>query len=541
MIDFRLAAIERLAGSGERFEIGEEEVLGRPMRVFRNRHRSLTELLVRAREYGDREYLVCGNQRLTFAEHGAAVASVAQAMRNKHGIKKGDRVAILSANNPEWIMCFWASAALGAITVAMNSHWSAAEIAYGLGNSTPKLVIADAKRRELLGRLDVPVLSVEDDVPMLARASPDAALPQSAVVEDDAAVILYTSGTTGRSKGAVHSHRNLLAACDFHRFNDEVATALGAPPGRRRFLLATPLFHIAALHNLAVPRLALGDTGIIYTGRFDVDRVLRLLEREQVTNWGAVPTMANRLIEHGDLSGYDLSSLKTMSLGTAPSSRALMDRVRTILPVAGRSLATTYGLTESSTAATLATSDDLARFPESVGRPVVTMDVEIRDAHGNRAPDGAEGEIYLRGPQVMLGYWQNPEATAAAIGADGWLRTGDLGIFENGYLRMSSRRSDLILRAGENVYPVEVEHVLAEHPAVFECVVFGVPHHDLGEEVAAVVVLTEAATATEEELFAYVAGQLAQYKVPTRWTLTTTPLPRNATGKVNRHEVVGQR
>lgn len=539
-VDLRLAARERLTGQGEKFEVVEEEVLGRLMRVFKNRRRCLTELLVHATEYGDREYLVCGDRRLSFAEHGAAVAALASAMRDEYGIGKGDRVAILSANSPEWIIGFWATAAVGAITLAMNSHWSAQEIAYGMAYSAPTLVIADAKRRELIGDLDVPLLSAEDDIPAFASASPHARLPECGVAEDDPAVIVYTSGTTGRPKGAVHSHRNVLAACDLHLFNDEVATALGAPPGRRRFLLATPLFHIAALHNLAVPRLAVGDAAIIYQGRFDVDRVLRVIERERITNWGAVPTMASRILAHGDLSGYDLSSLTTMSLSTAPSSPTLMDKVRNALPVAGTSLGTTYGLTESSTAATHATAADLARVPDSVGRPVVTMDLEIRDAEGNRVPDGIEGEICLRGPHVMLGYWNNPDATAAAIGADGWLRTGDLGIFQNGHLRISSRRSDLILRAGENVYPVEVENVLAEHPAIVECAVLGVPHEDLGEEVAAVVVLTERGAAAEDELFAYLTDRLAHYKVPTKWALTTTPLPRNPTGKVNRHEVAGR-
>jgi acyl-CoA synthetase (AMP-forming)/AMP-acid ligase II len=540
IVERRRAAIDRLTGPGERFEVVQEDVLGRPMRVFRNRHRSLTELLAGSARYGDREYLVCGEQRLTFAEHLTAVASLARQLRERYGVGKGDRVAILSANNPQWIISFWAAASLGAITVAMNAHWSAREIAYGMRHSEPKLVISDAERRARLTDPGVPVLSVEEDVPELA-ATADVPLPECVVAEDDPAVILYTSGTTGRPKGALHSHRNMIAACDFHLFNDAVATALGTPPGTRRFLLATPLFHIAALHNLTLPRIAVGDAAIIYTGRFEVDRVLRLIERERVTNWGAVPTMARRLVAHGDLSGYDLSSLRTMSLGSAPASAALMARVRELLPAVATSLGTTYGLTESSTAATLATAADLALHPQTVGRPVVTVDVEIRDADGNRVPDGVEGEICLRGPQVMLGYWNDPAATAAAIDADGWLHTGDLGVMEHGYLRVSSRRSDLILRGGENVYPVEVENVLAEHPAVAECVVYGVPHDDLGEEVAAHVVLADGAVVTADELRAYTAGQIARYKVPTRWTLTTTPLPRNATGKVKRHEIAGRR
>lgn len=280
-----------------------------------------------------------------------------------------------------------------------------------------------------------------------------------------------------------------------------------------------------------------GETAVIYTGRFEAERVLRLIERERVTNWGAVPTMANRLLEHGDLSRYDLSCLTSLSLNSAPTSRTLLERVRELLPHAAPSLGTTYGLTETSTAATLATPADLARFPDSVGKPVINVDVEIRDEQGRRVPDGVEGEICVRGPQVMLGYWNNPEATSAAIGPDGWLRTGDLGTFAEGQLRISSRRSDLILRGGENVYPVEIEDALAEHPGVAESVVLGLPHADLGEEVVAVVVLTEPDVAEETELADFVARRLARYKVPARWLLTTQPLPRNATGKVERRRV----
>jgi acyl-CoA synthetase (AMP-forming)/AMP-acid ligase II len=247
--------------------------------------------------------------------------------------------------------------------------------------------------------------------------------------------------------------------------------------------------------------------------------------------------MATRLLEHGDLSGYDLSTLTTMSLGSAPASSALFERLREAVPGVARALGTTYGQTETSTAVTLASAADVAARPDTVGRVVVNMDLEIRDPDGNRVPDGVEGEIHVHGPQVMTGYIGDPEATAAAVGPDGWLRTGDLGTLENGYLRIASRRSDLIIRAGENVYPAEVEHVLVEHAAVLECAVIGVVHADLGEEVAAVVVLTGEGAASVEELSAFTRVRLAHYKVPSRWTLTTERLPRNATGKVKRYEV----
>ncbi|WP_305092926.1 class I adenylate-forming enzyme family protein [Prescottella sp. R16] len=538
VLDARTEAVARLTAAGAPFEIVEEQVRGYPMPVFRNRYRSLNEILAESARYGDAEYLVCDDLRLTFTEHLARVASLAHSLRSEHGVGPGDRVAILSANNAEWIMTFWATTALGAITVGMNSLWSAREVAYGVELSEPKVIVADAPRRNLLGPVAVPVLSTEEDVPARASAHPGIELPHSSVNEDDPAVILFTSGTTGRPKGATHSHRNMVAAVDFHRFNDALAAELVRAPSRRRFLLATPLFHIAALHNLAVPRLAFGDTAVISTGRFDIDRVLALIEREGLTNWGAVPTMMTRLVEHGDLSRYDLSSLQTISISSAPSSSKLKERLREILPAAERTLGTSYGLTESSSAATVAAAADLAERPDTVGRPVLTMQVEVRDDAGNPVPEGVEGEICVRGPLVMLGYWNNPEATASITDDSGWMRTGDLGTMEDGYLRISSRRSDLILRGGENVYPAEVEDALGEHPSVRECIVVGVDHHDYGEEVCAVVVVAAGASVTQSELTDYMTERIARYKVPTRWVVQTEELPRNATGKVKRVDVL---
>jgi acyl-CoA synthetase (AMP-forming)/AMP-acid ligase II len=505
--------------------------------VFGNRFRSLSALLAGSARYGDAEYVVCDDLRLTFTEHLARVASLAHELRSRYDVGRGDRVAILSANNAEWIITFWAATSLGAIAVGMNSLWSAREIAYGIELSGPKVIVADAGRRALLRSSDVEVLSVEHDVPHLGSVHSHAELPDVEIDEDDPAVILFTSGTTGRAKGATHSHRNMIAAVDFHRFNDALAGELGQAPSRRRFLLATPLFHIAALHNLAVPRLAFGDTAVISTGRFDIDRVLRLIEKERLTNWGAVPTMMTRLIEHGDLSRYDLTSLKAVSISSAPSTPALRAKLKEILPSAERTLGTSYGSTESSSAATLATAADLAARPDTVGRPVLTTSVEIRDETGHVVPDGVEGEIYLRGPLMMLGYWNNPEANAATIVEDGWMRTGDLGTMEDGYLRISSRRSDLILRGGENVYPAEVEAVIDEHPAVRECIVVGAEHHDYGEEVCAVIVVSPGSEVTDLEMAGYTAERIARYKVPTRWIFRTDDLPRNATGKVKRVDV----
>lgn len=541
--DRRAQALATVTAPGERFELAEEDVRGHRMKVFKNRARSLHEVLAQSANYGDREYLVCGDLRLSFTEHLARVASLGRALRDEHGVAKGDRVAIFSANNAEWILTFWATTSLGAIAVGMNSMWSAREAAEALEQCAPVVLVADAPRREVLGRVvsgweGVPVLSTEVDIPRLSVAHPSADLPPCVVEEDDPAAIIFTSGTTGRAKGATHSHRNVVAAADYFAVNDAAAAYMDLPqPDQRRILLIAPLFHMISLHNLVVPRLAFGDAVVIYTGKFDVDRVLRLIEVERVTRWGMVPTMASRLLQHGDLSDYDLSSLTAITLGSAPSSATLKSALRAVLPVAAKSLGTTYGLTESSSAATIATAADLARHPDSVGAPVVTMQVEIRDPVGQPVQDGAEGEICLRGPLVMLGYWGDSAATEDAIDQEGWLCTGDLGTMIEGHLRMRSRRSDLIIRGGENVYPAEVESVLTEHPAVLECVVLGADHEDLGQEVVAVVVTAGDIAVTAHELAAFTRERIARYKAPTRWVLTQEELPRNATGKIMRHRL----
>ncbi len=439
------------------------------------------------------------------------------------------------------MLTFWAAQALGAIAVGYNAWWAPREVAYGAEHTSPAVLVVDAKRAALVAELDIriPVLTMEHDVPALVAEYRTDTLPDTPIDEDDPAVILYTSGTSGRPKGAVHSHRNLVAVTDYHVFNDALAAALtGADelPSGRRFLVTSPLFHIASLHNLVVPRLVTGDAAVIHQGSFDADRVLRLIESERITNWGAMPTMATRMLEL-DLSGYDLSSLAAFSLNSAPSSAALQQKLRDQLPVARNALVTSYGLTECSTAATLASPAELAAFPDTVGRPVVGVTLEIRDSAGDAVPDGTEGEIWVRSPYVMLGYWQDEAATAAAITPDRWLRTGDIGVLEDGRLRLSGRRSDLILRGGENVYPTEIEQCLEEHPAVRECAVVGVPDADLGQRVAALVVVDDTTGTTEDELRAFAAERLAYYKVPARWRLTTTALPRNATGKVVRTDL----
>ncbi|WP_211310268.1 class I adenylate-forming enzyme family protein [Branchiibius hedensis] len=538
----RADAVAELTATGASFEIAVEPVCGVVLPVYRHRRRSLRELLIDSARHGQNEYLVDGELRLTHAQHRDWVAAVARRLIGA-GIGPGDRVAILGQPCAEWIVTWWATVAIGSVAVAVNSWWSSGEIRDALDLTQPAVAVVDGALRGMLPE-GAPTLSMED----LRELLPDPGahtveLPGAELGEDDPATILFTSGTTGRSKGVIHSHRNILCANDFHRLNDAVAERLGAPPARRRFLLATPLFHIAGLYNLVVPRLDVGDTAVIVRGRFDAGEVLALIEREGVTNWGAVPTMAARIAAYPHLERYDLSSLRTMSLNSAAYSPALRAAVTAALPQARRALGTTYGSTETATAVTLGSAADVDAYPATAGRVVPTVEVQIRDESGRPLPDGQEGEIHARGPQLMLGYWENEAATTAAFRPGGWYRTGDLGYLEGGQLYVSSRRSDLVVRGGENVYPAEVEAALATHPAVAEIIVYGVTHPELGQEVAAVVVVTpQWAHRGDAELVAalreHAADQIARYKTPTRWRFTSEPLPRNATGKVQIRRVI---
>ncbi|MBF6446306.1 acyl--CoA ligase [Nocardia elegans] len=536
------AVMRELTGLGGRFELVEEEVLGARMPVLRHRRRAVAELLADSVRFGDRDYLVTEDRRLSYREHAAAAAALAAALREEYGVRRGDRVAILAANTVEWVITFWAAQSLGAIAVGLNGWWVPREIEYGLALTEPAAVVVDAKRAKLLADIDTTaaVVTMDEDLPRLIAAHAGAEPTVPDVAEDDPAVILFTSGTSGKPKAALHSQRNLLAVTGYFEYTDALAAAFsgktlepGAPLDLR-CLLTSPLFHIASLHNLVVPRLATGSAVIMPQGGFDADRILRLIEKERVTNWGAVPTMASRLLEHGDIGRYDTSSLTAFALASAPSSPAFKQRLREEVPFAADALVDSYGLTECSTAVAVATPADLAESPGTLGRPIISVALEIRDADGTPVPEGVEGEVYVRSPFVMLGYWRNPEATAAAIDAERWLRTGDFGVMEQGRLRLTGRRSDLILRGGENIYPVEIEQCLDEHPDVVECAVVGEPHPDLGQQVAAVVVLTEGSTASEADLREFARERLAYFKVPERWRITSDPLPRNITGKLIR-------
>ena len=539
----RLAAVEaQLLARGAPFELAEEEVLGERVPVFVNRARSLRDVLLRGREFASADYMVFRDgereRRYTFEEHEKLVARAAAAFADRFGVGPGDRVAILAANCPEWIISFWATVSLGAICVGLNGWWTEDEIRYALGHSKPKLLIADAKRAaRITGDPGVSMLVAEDAFDDLLAGYPDAELPSQPIAEGDPAIILYTSGTTGRAKGVVHTHgnvTNMLMVSFFHGARLMMANPKAAelPQLANSILVTSPLFHVSGLHCAAVTALAGGAKTVWPMGRFDAETTLDLIEREKITGWGYTATVLHRLLNHPGVGEYDLSSFRSVGGGGSPIPAPLIEKAHALFPQCSHTMGVGYGLTEGTAFATLNAGEELTGDPSSVGRPVPIVEIEIRDEQGRAVAEGEEGEIHLRGPLVMREYWEDPEATRAAIRPGRWLKTGDVGRLHNGKLYIASRKRDLILRGGENVYPFEIEQRLEAHPAIAEAAVIGIDHEELGQEVKAIVVFERGRELGVEEMQRWVADALAYYKVPSQWEPRSKPLPRNATGKV---------
>jgi acyl-CoA synthetase (AMP-forming)/AMP-acid ligase II len=495
------------------FELTQERVRGQLMTVFAHRARNLGEVLAASRGFGDRDYIVDGERRISFSDHHAAVARTAAWLAGR-GIGKGDRVAILGRNSIEWVVAFWATVSLGGVVVGLNSWWSDGEVQFALGHCRPSLLL--------------------DDLSAVSSLLPgdDAELPAVDVDEDDPAVILYTSGTSGRPKGATHSHRNVVCLTQSQQHLAASRLPPGFTPPPARVLTSTPLFHVSGLHSGVVAMLASGGTAIWPVGRFDPATTLATIERERATSWTTMPTTLWRAINCPERERFDTSSLRHVGGGGAAWSAALQAGIReTFGPDVTWGVG--YGLTECTGLATSASYADLLDDPDTVGRPVATVELRTDD----------NGEILIRGPMVMLGYWEEEAASRAAIDPDGWLHTGDLGEVTAGRLRLSSRRTDLILRGAENVYPAEIENCLEAHPDVAEVAVVGLPDEEFGQVVAAVVVPCGGGAAgvlDTDALSRWVRERLAYFKVPTRWIARPHPLPRTATGKVLRADVLEQ-
>ena len=545
--DQAVALLTTAAGSP--FEITEGEINGQKLKVFANLPSSLRESFHLTRLHGDKTFLVYEDETWTFADVMRRVDEIADALVNRYGIERGDRVAIAMRNYPEWIMSFAAITSVGGIAVCMNAWWTADEMAYGLEDSGSKLLIADIERVRTaaasLARFGVQAMVVRHDGELPAGVDrmehvlrAGAAMPEVEVGPKDDATILYTSGTTGFPKGAVSDHYAVLSALRAFACRAVVGAMIQPPkepnPYDTCFILAVPLFHVTGLVPVMLSCF-LNGIKLVIMYKWTPERALELVERERVTQFVGVPTMTIDILESPDFGLRDTSSLASVGGGGAPAPPEMVSRVDKSFARARPGLG--YGMTETNAYGPQNAGDDYLRKPRSSGRAIPVLEVKCFDEQMNPLGPGQVGEICFRGPNLIRGYWNKPEATAETI-VGGWLRSGDLGrIDDEGFVFVEDRAKDMVLRAGENIYCAEVEAILYEWEEVHEAAVFGVPHARLGEEVACAILPKRGRTVDVDRLLEHLAGKLAKFKVPTIVEIVDEALPRNASGKILKRQL----
>ncbi len=543
----------RLTAPGGKFEMETVTIGGVATRVWKNAPPSLRYLIEAARGHGERVFTIYEDERVTYEATWRAVTTLASHLHSL-GIGPGDRVALAMRNLPEWPVAFFAATAIGAVMVPLNAWWTGAEMAYGLADSGARVLITDDERHHrlediyatipsleqvLVSRAVAPLTGIAAPLEDVIGASshwatlPDQPLPDAVIAPDDDATIFYTSGTTGAPKGALGTHRNMMSNILTGGYSGARSALrrgeMPPEPTPRVTLTVIPLFHVTACSAGMMGVIATGST-MIFMRKWDTVRAMEIIEREKVNVTGGVPTIAWQLIEHPDSGNYDLSSLESIAYGGAPSAPELVRRIHSEL---GALPGNGWGMTETMATVTHHGAEDYLNRPSSAGPPAPVVDLKIVAEDGvTELPVGEVGELWARGPMIVKGYWNKPEATATTF-IDGWVRTGDLArLDEEGFCYIVDRAKDMIIRGGENIYSSEVENVLYAHPAVTDCALIGLPHRTLGEEPVAVVHLAPGAQASEAELQAWVRERLAAFKTPVAIRFVPETLPRNANGKI---------
>ncbi|SHE29586.1 long-chain acyl-CoA synthetase [Ferrithrix thermotolerans DSM 19514] len=541
--------VEQLTAPGQRFELTTATVRGRVMTVFKNTPTSLNQLLEMARGYAGAPFLEYKYRSLSFEDVFRLSDTLATSLAKNFDVRPGDRVAIAMRNLPEWVICFKAIVSLGCVVVPLNAWWTAEELTYGLKDSGAKVVICDTERaRRVIGGLqplsELQVIAVPDD-----GSIPEGAIDFSDVTEgpidlqstevgiDDDVTILYTSGTTGKPKGAVSTNRSTVSALLGFALRNSVNEALypskDQPSTPKSVLIGVPMFHITGCIVMLTSFITGARLSLMH--HWDPADALEMIERNKITNFVGVPTMSWDILEAAKYSTYDISSLESIGGGGSPVPPKLVDRLsgelRTATPGFG------YGLTETNAFGPGIAGEELRHKPSSAGRSLPIMEVKIVSPQGETLPPGTSGEICFYGAPVVRGYW-NKEAETESSFPQGWLRTGDVGYLdEDGYLYLEDRIKDVIIRGGENVYSIEVEGAIYEHRAVNEVAVFGVPDERLGERVAAWISVKNGETLSEEEISEFLKTRLAYFKVPEFYLFSKEPLIRGATGKIQKREL----
>ncbi|SEF57566.1 Acyl-CoA synthetase (AMP-forming)/AMP-acid ligase II [Thermomonospora echinospora] len=537
-----------LCGPGGPFERRVEPVLGVPTEVFAQRAPNVPAVLKGAVERTpDLTYLAFADgpgRGFTYAQVLQLAAAHAEVLATRYGVGKGDRVAIAAANGLEHVLTIWATVSLGAVVVGLNGWWTPDELDHGIALTDPAVVLGAGKPLTRLRqtRAASSAVSLEELYEAATSlADPPATLPDVEIDEDDPAAIMFTSGTTGRPKGATLSHRNFVHFGMFGGLGGAVAALLGAggrqvPPGvQRASICSNPLFHVSGVCVVLCNSPMYGIKLVFPPqGRWDAEAALRLTHEHKLTQWTGVPTHFWRMLTHPGFERYDTSQVTTIGSGGATFAPELLRLFEEKMP--GIQITNGYGMTETTGTGTFLNGREMDGHPASVGAAAPTIKVQVRDPDGRPLPEGEVGEVHISGAGVFLGYWRDPEATAKVLTGDRWYRSGDYGRITGGVLYLESRMRDLIIRGGENIYPIEIEYRLVEHPDIHDAAVIGVPHTILGQEVKAFVVPRRGAELTEQQIRDWVAVSLASFKVPAHVEFRTE-LPYNETGKVIKRQL----
>lgn len=548
------AAWAQLTAPGADFEVITSNVRGVDIRTYAKAPGSLRDLWLSTTAYAERDYLIYNDERLTYGQTHQRVAALAQWLIDS-GVQPGDRVAIAMRNYPEWMQAYWAITAVGAAVVGMNAWWIGPEMLYALEDSTPKVIILDKERLDQLGEhraqvSDMQMVGVrftepeQGVTPWEEIVAAEATLPILDIDTDSDACIFYTSGTTGRPKGAQLTHRgcvsnvwSLMFAAGLQRLlaiQKGLVNADDAPPIGCS-LITTPLFHVTA-NNCAAQGATLGGGKLVHMYKWDAGQALQLIEREKISSVSGVPVMAREIISHPEFASTDTSSLMTLGGGGAQLQPDLVGKIDQKVATARPN--TGYGMTETCGIITSISGDHFVDKPASCGPAMPVYETKIANPEsGMEMPAGEPGELWVRGGHVIRGYLNREEATAETI-VDGWLRTGDMARKDDdGFLYIVDRIKDMVLRGGENIFCAEVESAIFNHEDVAECTVFGVPDDRLGEEVGIAVFLKTGAKANADTLREHCASQLAKFKVPRYFWFVEAALPRNASGKFLKREL----
>ncbi len=550
-----LAQLKNIAGAHKApgAELATESIVidGKTMEVFSNIPCNLGEVYALGLETPSRTFLVYQEERFSFEESLTLARSMAGVLQQKYAIKRGDRVAICARNSPEWCLAYMAITLIGAVVVPMNSWWRGTELEYGLRDSGASLVFADPARIELiqplLEQLSVAVIAIkpaEDssypEFYSLARSTPPLSWEEIAALDikpEDNVSIMYTSGSTGEPKGVLSSHRNITHALYTWKFVKEINEILRPelidenPEFPPAILANVPLFHVTGSHAQFLASFVY-QRKFVMMYKWDADIALQLIEAERISIFHGVPTMTWELMQSPRFKQTDLRSLRSVQSGGAPRPPEHLGLMLERFPpraIPGLG----YGLTETNAVGAIISGEFYASRPNSTGRPTPPVtSVRISDESGNSLPEGTIGEICIKGPTVMLGYWNKPAETAAVI-RDGWFYTGDIGMLDDcGFLIILDRAKDIVIRGGENIGCVEVEYAICEHPAVNEVSVYGIPDERLGEIPCATIMLKTGCRLEADELQMFLKERLAAFKIPQRMYFQHEQLPRIASGKI---------